>query len=352
MYFVATAILLTHYTIMKEDYNHFNADDFLRDSYFLAWMRDESPEINVFWERWKEDHPDKIPVISEAIDQYRLLVSFNPVNQPSSTEREAVWQAIETGIGNYNRKNKRNMRRIVLLKWSAVAAVALLFWVGWFMYKRAHVDGNDFVIVQADSSQKRIVLNDSSVVVLNAYTVLKYRSANCRELWLKGQAFFDVKHRRSAGNSARPFTIHAGAEDIDVLGTVFTVKTIQNVARVVLLNGKVKASVRSKTTILKPGDKVEWENGKFSTKKVNPQLYMAWKDGEFHFEHTSLKELADLIKDLYGYDLIVKNRSLLRMASLSGTISSKDEETLWKTIAVMFNVNVEKRGKQVVLTPH
>jgi ferric-dicitrate binding protein FerR (iron transport regulator) len=202
------------------------------------------------------------------------------------------------------------------------------------------------------------VLADSSLVFLNANTVLKYHPDNCRELWLKGEGFFEVKpphrtgrHNKTVQNEAVPFIVHAGMEKIVVLGTSFTVKTIHDAARVVLLNGKVKASVGQKTIVMNPGEKVEWKGDHFFKEKVNPQLYIAWKDGEFHFDHTSLKELTEVVKYIYGYDMIIKDPASLPVKYISGRISSENEEMLWNSLSVLLNVRVIKHNKQIILVP-
>jgi ferric-dicitrate binding protein FerR (iron transport regulator) len=339
---------------MKKDYTRFNADDFLQDSYFLAWMRNEHPEINAFWAQWQKEHPEKWQVIAEAREQYRALISFEPV-RPGQEEQEEVWQHIESQIQEYTEQHNRKIFRIRFVRWSAAAAVVLLFVSGWFMYKqKLRSSEGSFVVIQAGADKKQIVLADSSVVVLNAYTTLKYHPGNYRELWMKGEAFFDVKHHETVKNKAKPFTVHAGMEDIVVLGTAFTVKTIQQAARVVLLRGKVKTSVNDHAFLMKPGDKVEWDkdNGNFSAEEVNPQLYMAWKDGEFHFDHTTLKEIKELVKDVYGYDLVIKNKSSLKTTSITGTVSAMNEGVLWKTLSIMFDAKVEKVGHQVIIIAH
>lgn len=329
----------------KKNYTYYRAEDFLKDSYFLAWMRNEDKRINSFWERWQTAHPDKREDVREAVDHYQALISFDKINYPEEEERE-VWQCIEAGI---ERNRKKNIFRIRLLEWSAAAVVSLLLGAGWFLHKQTYIRKENFVIVQTGNEQKDLILSDSSEIFLNSYTTLKYHPDNGREFWLDGQAFFDIKHLHAVENDAVPFVVHAGVESITVLGTSFTVKSIDSAARVVLINGKVKAVVGNISLVMKPGEKTEWDNGSFSKQQINPALYLAWKDGEFHFNHTSLQQLTDLVKDYYGYDLVVKNKEALKTKTISGTVSSKDEALLWKTLAVMFHAKVKKNGKEIIL---
>lgn len=329
----------------KNNYTHYRAEDFLKDSYFLAWMRNEDKRINSFWEQWQAEHPDKRESVKEAIDHYQALISFDKINHQKEEERE-VWQRIEAGI---ERNRKKKIFRIRLLEWSAAAVVSILLGAGWLLHKETYIRKENFVIVQTGNKQKDLILSDSSEIFLNSYTTLKYYPGNGREFWLDGQAFFDVKHLRTVENDAVPFVVHAGVENITVLGTSFTVKSIDSTARIVLINGKVKAVVGNISLVMKPGEKTEWNNGFFSKQQIDPALYLAWKDGEFHFNHTSLKELAGLVKDYYGYDLVIKNEAALKTKTISGTVSSENEAVLWKTLEVMFHTKVEKKGKRMIM---
>ena len=76
----------------------------------------------------------------------------------------------------------------------------------------------------------RLVVPDSSVVVLNANSTIKYEKKwdkNApRELWLNGEAFFDVKHLdndHKIENYER-FIVHTNNTTVEVLGTSFDIR--------------------------------------------------------------------------------------------------------------------------------
>lgn len=332
----------------QQHYIHYSPEDFLKDSYFLAWMRNEDEQVNAFWEQWQMAHPDMKEIISKAIQDYKALASFNKIGI-SDDESKEVWQRIESATQEHS-KNSKKIFRIRLLEWSAAAVVTLLFVGELFIHRQTNPAKEQFVFIQSQNGQKAITLADGSTIFLNNHTTLKYHAGNEREWWLDGQAFFEVKHQSQQDDAAVPFTVHAGIEDISVLGTSFTIKSTDSTARVVLINGKIKAVVGDKSAVMRPGEKTIWNSDGFHSDQVDPQLYLAWKDGEFHFNHTSLKELAGLIKDYYGYDLVLKNETALKTKTISGTIASGNESVLWRTIAVMFHAKVEKIGEKVILT--
>jgi ferric-dicitrate binding protein FerR (iron transport regulator) len=332
----------------EKNFTHYNADDFLHDSYFLAWMRNEDEQVNAFWQEWQKEHPEKARAINEAKEYYLTLISFDRVEHVPGMKEE-VWQQIDHHIEDITHHHRKKIFRIRMLELAAV--VALLFAGGWLRYKyNIRKCTEQFIVIQSGNNQKEILLADSSTILLDSYTTLKYHADNGREFWLDGQALFNIKHQRTENNGAVPFTVHAGIENITVLGTSFTVKRIDSTARVILVSGKVKASVGKRAIIMKPGEKAEWRNNAFSSVQVDPQLYLAWKSGEFHFNHTSLQELSELIKDYYGYELVVKNKKDLEDKTISGTVTARNEDILWKTLAVMFHAKVARKGTEIILT--
>ncbi|MGF2414529.1 MAG: FecR family protein, partial [Ferruginibacter sp.] len=84
-------------------------------------------------------------------------------------------------------------------------------------------------------SNTQLILPDGSTVWLNAGSKLNYEKINetgVREVYLTGEAFFDV-----VKNPKRPFIIHTSSIDIKVLGTSFNVK-----------NNKVKGTIETQVT--------------------------------------------------------------------------------------------------------
>lgn len=93
--------------------------------------------------------------------------------------------------------------------------------------------------------RKKIVLPDGSVVWLNSKSKLTYPSVfnnGTREVELEGEALFDVTH-----NPDKPFTVITPAYRINVLGTVFNVKSYSAnmVFETTLISGSVKVQEKN-----------------------------------------------------------------------------------------------------------
>src|SRR5690606_21518010 len=107
--------------------------------------------------------------------------------------------------------------------------------------------------------QKSIIqLADGSKVVLNADSELKFLDnfgQGHREIYLKGEAFFEV-----ALDSLRPFTVYSGESVTMALGTSFNINSYDNKkVQIQLATGKVKVIHEDKEkepVYLDPGEEV------------------------------------------------------------------------------------------------
>jgi len=162
------------------------------------------------------------------------------------------------------------------------------------------------------NEMKRILLPDSSMVILNANSSLEYSpdlaTAENREVRLEGNAFFNIK--KSAG--MRRFVVHARSLAITVLGTELNVNARTAATAVSLISGKVKVTVDSNSqepVYLLPGYTASFDTLRKSliSNPSNTSLYSAWTDGKWNFRHTSMEEIGQLIEEYYGSQVYFQN---------------------------------------------
>lgn len=157
-------------------------------------------------------------------------------------------------------------RFISVKKLSAMAAMlagvilcaALIFQ----SYKKEPVADADKknTISTALGAKSQILLPDGSKVWLNAGTKLlfdKKFTGRLREVYLEGEAYFDVRKDKS-----RPFIVHTSDIDIRVLGTAFNVKSYKEEATIeaTLIHGSIQVSNKLQPDIpqiiLRPNEKL------------------------------------------------------------------------------------------------
>ena len=128
-----------------------------------------------------------------------------------------------------------------------------------------------------------LLLSDGTRVHLNAMSNFKYPvrfGGNKREVELSGEAFFEVTKDKS-----RPFVIRTAGMNVEVLGTTFNLNAYENNEKIVttLVEGSVKinSQITHESRLLSPDEQATFDvsNGQTEIKKVDVNLYTAWKDG-------------------------------------------------------------------------
>ena len=93
-----------------------------------------------------------------------------------------------------------------------------------------------------------ISLVDQTTVELNTASQMRSTlDASKREVFLdRGEAYFDVAH-----DSSRPFVVHAGGQEIVVLGTKFAVRVDGAKLTVSVVEGRVRLNSLQRTSHLR-----------------------------------------------------------------------------------------------------
>ena len=166
--------------------------------------------------------------------------------------------------------------------------------------------------------RSKIVLPDGSTVWLNAQSTLKFRvpfDGFSREVFLIGEAFFDVKKNPDA-----PFFVQSGNAQVKVYGTRFNCKAFaeENKIEVVLEEGKVSLNTggaeKMVERILKPGDRAVIDKTENQTNITHEKIekYIAWHDGRLVFDETPMQEVAIQLARWYGVDAVIDDPRILK----------------------------------------
>lgn len=197
-------------------------------------------------------------------------------------------------------QEEKNIRRLKIWRYSAVASIALLIAVSVFMFSnrtQSHTD-EIFLETQVPYGQRtKITLADNTVVFLNAGSYLKYPPrfvGKTRKVTLIGEAYFEV-----AKNAEHPFIVEAGSLDIKVYGTHFSIKAYpeEDIVETTLVEGSVGLcgpDGRAEMVRLKPNQKALFNRhtNKIQLQTVNAILETSWKDGRYYFKKETLPVIA------------------------------------------------------------
>ncbi|SEW52999.1 FecR family protein [Chitinophaga arvensicola] len=173
------------------------------------------------------------------------------------------------------------------------------------------------ILTTPRGGQFRVVLPDGSRVWLNAGSSVRYPVAfngTRREVTLTGEAYFEV-----AADARMPFRVTAGAVVMDDLGTAFNVMAYPDEAQLktTLVEGAVKVQRKEEAVILKPGQQVA-AGQELKVQTVDTDEVIAWKNGEFSFNHNSIYEIMRQIARWYEVEVKFEGQ---HDTYLSGNIS-------------------------------
>ena len=195
-----------------------------------------------------------------------------------------------------------------------------------------------------------VLLSDGTKVFLNAGSRLVYPEifkGKTREVFLIGEAFFDVKHDKD-----HPFIVQLSDIRVKVLGTRFNISayTADNVIETVLAEGSVVmdknyAGIFEKSIVLVPDQMASFDRTTKDTrvKAVNVNNYILWTKGVLQFENTDLNRITKKLERFYNIRIRFAD-PLLGGLRISGKLELKeDRDEICDRIARAASVNIVKK---------
>ncbi|MBF8669378.1 FecR domain-containing protein [Pseudomonas putida] len=196
----------------------------------------------------------------------------------------------------------------------------------------------------AIGERRAVLLSDGSKLLLDSGTHvdISWRLLS-REVDLRaGQALFDV-----SSAVYRPFVVSAGLAKVEVLGTLFNVRRLDNDAvRVSLARGRVDvvAAATQAPVTLRPGQQVDSIGGQLMpVAKANASSAMAWKDDRIVFEQTPLDEAVSLLR-LYRKAPIELSDPSLAALKVTGVFEAHNVDLLLNLLPSILPVAVLQQG--------
>lgn len=252
------------------------------------------------------------------------------------------------------REAKRiTVERSVVSYWRVAAAVLLLAAVGITLYIS---DLLPFIgevryaeYVTADAQRLQVNLPDGTVVWLNADTKLRTPGefdGDMREVFLEGEAFFDVTH-----DPHKPFIIRAGQVTTTVLGTSFNVRNYTGeFPEVAVVTGKVSVHAANAEVILSRGERALVSQTTIGKDMFGDfDRYEAWKDGKLVFEDRTVSEVVLAVSRYYGIGIKLKDPELAT-CRISTTLDSMPEQEAINLLCLILKGESEKKGSTYWIT--
>ena len=195
-----------------------------------------------------------------------------------------------------------------------------------------------------------ITLDDGTKVWVNAETKLKYPVAfvgDCREVFLEGEAFFDVT------KNEKPFVVKTAFGDVRVLGTAFGISayTGEPESYTTLVRGKVSVEREGgKPIVVLPGEQVVTsKDGQMIKKEVDVEEFVGWKDGIYVFKEKSLGEIMKTLERWYNISVVFQKKSLVDLPFTGNLKRYDDINVFFDALTRTGDMKYRVEGDQVIL---
>ncbi|WP_158644107.1 FecR family protein [Pseudobacter ginsenosidimutans] len=157
--------------------------------------------------------------------------------------------------------------------------------------------------------QFQLRLPDGTKAWLNAASTIRYPTdfgTDKREVEMTGEVYFEV-----ARDTRRPFRVKVqDRAAVDVLGTHFNVNAYEQEASLntTLLEGIVRVNDNKTQMMLKPGQQCRISEQGNQVSDADIEKVMAWKNGNFNFNGTRLREAMRQLERWYDIEVVFEGR--------------------------------------------
>lgn len=339
------------------NYSNYDFDDFVMDDSFINYANNKNQADILQWEKWLSDNPENKKT---ALDAKILIQHFSFKSKELSGDFiKDEWFKLRNRLNISDTaapvKNIPVYRKRSWL-FSSVAILTVFFISAFFYFTSSpkceeFVDYNEIIVGKGEI--KRTELPDGSVVFLNADSKLIYDrcyGAELREVYLDGEASFDVKHIEGI-----PFIVHTEENDIAVLGTVFNVyaHNSENIFRTSLEKGAISISHNNEKTVeLKVNQTYQLlrkSNEVTVFESLDIESFSSWKNGDIVFRNLQFKYILRKLERSHNVTFNLQNQEV-GMSRFTGTFTTDDDIiTILKIIKLTTNFEYEIVGNTVII---
>jgi transmembrane sensor len=344
------------------EYKQYQLEDFLKDDFFISWVKNPGPESMHFWEKWMAENPDKLSLLQQA-REIILRVHYKKTYQPSESEYNAILENVLRSQQPRSKKSSASVWTSPVFGRVAATFISLITFAGIFYFlTRGELEKPNEPVAEEKPSTitrynpygQRIAfkLQDGTEVKLNSDTRITFPlvfDSLTREISLEGEAFFTV-----ARDEHRPFIIRSGDITTTVLGTSFNLKAYkaEQHIEVAVLSGSVKLSAKDSTAleeeVLLPNEMGRYTPSRNKIQKENfdPMLITAWKDGILYFNRSNFNYVFSSLSHWYGVYFVMADGKRVP-GNFTGSFYDKSLEEVLEGISFASNFTYTIKGDTV-----
>ncbi len=336
-------------------YETFTENGFIQDPFFQDWVLAPDAEKETFWHGVLKKFPPQQQAIENAkafLQQLRFAKTAP--DDAYINEQFAAHQAQVRRIGQTRVLPLRNAWKVAAF----IGGLLLLASGIFYLYNKPRLTS----INTQFGELKELRLPDSTAVFLAAHSTLQYknswRRSKPREIWLDGEAYFNVRHLNKDSRHIKPderFIVHGTDVTVEVLGTAFNVRQRRGKTEVVLEEGSIRLVLNDSSQqalLLQPGDLVTYDGvlKKLTHTVTVPQNYTAWKKRKLLLNNPTVAEILLYLEDNFGKKLVL-NDSLLLRKKIEGPILLNNLNDALFVLSTVLDTDIEQSDSLIQLKP-
>ena len=314
----------------------------------LRLARDPSLDSSAEYLHWRSD-PHNASAGAAVGKGWSAIGTLDTAPEVLELRRQAL---ARMRYANARRWNPRNIR---LGAAAAVLVASVIGASGFYLYRSGLIPYFNTDSYRTDIGERRIVaLPDGSRISMDSDTRVSVRYLkNARSITLeRGRSRFDVAH-----DSTRPFTVTAGPQTVEAVGTSFDVERLQSTVLVTLIQGQVVIKRASTATgagpaespiELKAGEElVVASNVRPAIVAADPQVARAWEAGRLLFRDEPLGDAVARVNRYTTHPVLIDPS--IASIRFSGVFNAGDVDSFVSAVTSYFPVQASATETNSIL---
>lgn len=347
--------------------DNFSVEDLVCNESFQQYCLGTELETQILWKEWIDHHPEhqqKFEAAKKMVDLLSLKQGSRlhqlkelraGIKQREALQRSLSFKTVADVDSKALKKNFSKTYRYLTGVAAAIAIVISFYFIADQHVFRKHgqkvAQEEKLVITSGKALRKTVILADGTLITLgkeSSIVLHQQFNAHKRELWLRGEAFFDVKH-----DVSRPFTVHTVFDEVRVLGTTFNIKAYPDweAMETALIKGSVQVKSRQYpgySVILKPNQKLisnkvldlnrdKDPHAQFKISAIKPMTNgispaeIKWVQNRLDIDNQPLSAIANQLQQWYGIEILITDDAVGKYR-YSGIF---ENETIIKTLEAL-----------------
>ncbi len=298
-------------------------------------------------ENWKSESEENLRNFNQQVQLWyhssslHLFDCINPLED---------WKKVEARMNNSKQTAKVIKGSFHISKIAAILLPLIIVGsIGFSLYWNVSGFGR-WETAKSNQITKEVILPDSSHVILNTNTSIKYlvhfNQSEQRLINLKGEAFFKVSH-----NKNKPFIVKTDQVEVQVLGTEFNVNNKKSEAAVSVISGKVQVKgANNSKALLTKGDKATYSNGLLKKEHTITKNDIFWCTGYLEFHQATLNEICIALKNAFPEILELKNTSSPSKIKLTTSFKNQSLKDIIEELHIHFGKKFTFDGKVLTIS--